>query len=339
MQKITINVVAKHAGVSKKTVSRVLNNEPNVSDSTKSKVQAAFDELGYRPSPQARGLATNQSFLIGLVYDNPNKSYVSDVQTGALKECEDKGYHLLIQPVIHDSEDLLQKLDSLLTSSRLDGIVLTPPFSDMTGLIELLESKNVPFVRIGPTRMLSASPSVISNDVEAAYEMTSYLVSLGHTKIGFIKGHPKHNASQQRLEGYQQALKENGIAFESDFVQQGLFTFRSGEECARKLLALKEPPSAIFASNDYMAAGVLKVATQRNISVPHQLSVAGFDNAPISRYIWPSLTTIKQPVKQMASSAVELLIKTIRRQTLANKLIQLDDELIARDSTAPFLRS
>lgn len=335
MQKVTINVVAQHAGVSKKTVSRVLNNEPNVSEATKLKVLKVFEELGYRPSAQARGLATNQSFLIGLMYDNPNKTYVSDVQTGALQICNQNGYHLLIHPADHESKDLLHNLDNLITDSRLDGLVLTPPFSDMGSLQEMLEQRGLPYAKIGPTVLDEVTPSVVSNDVEASFEMTKYLISLGHTRIGFIKGHPDHNVSEQRLQGYRKAIEENGISYDSDYVVQGYFTFTSGETCARQLLALSVPPTAIFASNDYMAAGVLKVASQKKISVPHELSVAGFDNAPISSYLWPALTTVKQPIRDMAAHALQLLIDVIHKRPSDQQLVQLTDELIVRDSSAP----
>ncbi|TQV89687.1 LacI family DNA-binding transcriptional regulator [Aliikangiella coralliicola] len=335
MQKVTINVVAKHAGVSKKTVSRVLNDEPNVSQSTKQKVTDAFNELGYRPSPQARGLATNQSFLIGLVYDNPNKSYVSDIQTGALEICDKNGYHLLIHPTDHESEQSLTGIDSLITESRLDGLVLTPPFSDMKSLLEMLDSRKIAYVRIGATVMESDSLCVISNDVQAAYQMTRYLISLGHVQIGFIKGHIDHNVSEQRFQGYCSALEEAGIEINSDYIQQGDFRFTSGEDCGRRLLGLASPPTAIFASNDYMAAGVLKVASQRRIMIPHELSVVGFDNAPICEYLWPSLTTIKQPVRAMASQAVNILIENIREKGSSHEKRQLDGELIVRESSAP----
>lgn len=340
MQKVTINVVAKHAGVSKKTVSRVLNNEPNVSDATKQKVRAVFDELGYRPSPVARALATNQSFLIGLVYDNPNKSYVSEIQEGALSSCAEKGYHLIIHPTDHNGEYLLSNIDALLTESRLDGLVLTPPFSDMTDLISLLDDKGIPYVRIGATefgRVVEQNRvlSVISNDQQAAYQMTKYLISLGHHKIGFVKGHPDHPVSEQRYNGFVTALEDAGIANEDDYVQQGYFNFSSGEDCGRRLLSLSQPPTAIFASNDYMAAGILKVASQRSISVPHELSVAGFDNAPISEYIWPSLSTIRQPIFSMAESALDILIDRIQKRPLPDKITVLSSELITRESTAP----
>ncbi len=336
LQKITINDVAKHAGVSKKTVSRVLNDEPNVSEDTKLKVKAVFDELGYYPSPQARGLASNQSFLLGLVYDNPNDSYVADVQAGALNVCADKGYHLLIHPCDRNSETLISELVVLVTHSRLDGLVLTPPFSDMQPLLDELENKSIAYVRIGSTLTKSKSPSVIGSDTDAAFEMTNHLISLGHTKIGFIKGHPDHKVSQQRFDGYCRALKSGGIKLDDQCVQEGFFTFQSGEEAARRLLSLSSPPTAIFASNDLMAAGVFKVASQKNINIPFELSVAGFDNAPISEYIWPSMTTVKQPVREKAAQALLMLISTIRNIEISNRHVQLNDNLVIRESTAPF---
>ena len=202
MKKITINDVARHAGVSKKTISRVLNDEPNVSVDTKTKVQRSFEALGYRPNPQARGLASNQSFLIGLLYDNPNKSYVSDIQSGALERCKLDGYNLIIYPEDHESDCLLSNLENGLISANLDGIILTPPFSDMSPLLELLERRRIPFIRLGATLSLTGSACVISNDNEASYQMCRYLISLGHSQIGFIEGHPDHNVSQLRLKGY-----------------------------------------------------------------------------------------------------------------------------------------
>lgn len=335
MKKITINDVAKHASVSKKTISRVLNNEPNVSPDTRVKVHQAFDELGYRPNPQARGLASNQSYLIGLVYTSTSNSFVSKIQSGALNRCQADGYNLIIYPEDHDNDNLLNNLERGLISADLDGIILTPPFSDMQPLLDLLNHKKIPFVRVGGNESLSNEPSVLSNDAEASYEMCRYLISLGHTQIALIKGHPDHAASHQRLKGYQKALAEAGIEIQSNYIQQGYFTFESGENCARKLLSLDSRPTAIFASNDYMAAGIIKVANQKNLSIPNDLSVTGFDNAPASRYIWPSLTTIKQPITSMASEGTRMLIRLIRQKPLENSTVIFKDELIVRESSAP----
>jgi len=335
LQKATINDVAKYAEVSKKTVSRVLNNEPNVSNKTRQKVKNAFEKLSYKPSPQARGLACKQSFLIGLLYFNPNTSYVNDIQNGALKVCNEAGYHLIIHQEDNNNTDLLNDLHNFVSQSQLDGLVLTPPFSDNLDLLKMLNEHSIPYVRIAPTTSLSVSPCVTNNDEQTAYDMTQYLINLGHMKVGFIKGHPEHNASEQRLSGYKRALEENHIGLDKNYLTQGFFDFKSGEKCARQLLSLDVPPTAIFASNDYMAAGVFKVASQRNLSVPHDLSIAGFDDASISRHIWPSLTTIQQPVQELSSNAVELLLNVIRNKSSENKLVQLHSNLIIRESCAP----
>lgn len=335
MKKITINDVARHAGVSKKTISRVLNAELNVSAKTREKVKKSFAELGYKPNPQARALASNQSFLIGLVYPSQSNSYVSNMQKGALERSRAEGFHLVIYPENHENENLVSQFETNLDSTNLDGVILTPPFSDMSGLLNLLKIKGVPVVRIGALSFLNQIPSVISNDVEASYDMCRYLISIGHHKIAFIKGRLDHGATEQRLEGYEKALKEAGIPLLDQYIQQGDFSFESGENCARQLLSLQTPPSAIFASNDYMAAGIVKVASQKGISIPHDLTVTGFDNAPASRYIWPSLTTIKQPITEMATEATRMLIRIIRKKPLENLCVTIRNELIVRESSAP----
>lgn len=339
MKKITINDVAAHAGVSKKTISRVLNNEPNVSPDTKLKVDTAVKTLGYRPNIHARGLASSHSYLIGLFYPSQSNSYVSNIQKGALERCRAEGFHLVVYPEDHENENLVEILESSLNSANLDGIILTPPFSDMKPLLDLLRKREIPVVRIGALSSHDNIPSVISNDADASYEMCRYLISIGHSKIGFIIGHIDHSSSNQRLMGYRKALDEAGISVSDEYVQQGNFTFESGEDCARKLLALKNPPTAIFASNDYMAAGIVKVATQKGILIPNDLTVTGFDNAPASRYIWPSLTTIKQPITEMAIEATRILIRLIHQKPIENLSVTIKDELIVRESSAPAPRN
>jgi len=339
MKKITINDVAKHAGVSKKTISRVLNDEPNVSSDTKQRVENSFRELGYRPNLQARGLAGSHSFLIGLIYPSQSNSYVSNIQKGALERCRAEGFHLVIYPEDHENENLLVQIESSLVSANLDGIMLTPPFSAMQPLVQLIKNLNIPLILIGAPSLIKDVPSVISNDMEASYEMCRYLVSIGHSKIAFIQGHPDHASSEQRFIGYKKALSEAGVSMQEKYIQQGNFTFESGEECARRLLSLKNPPSAIFASNDYMAAGIVKVANQKGISIPNQLTVTGFDNAPASRYIWPALTTIKQPITEMAIEATRILIRVIRNKPLESLTVTIKDELIVRESSAPAPRN
>lgn len=334
MKKVTINSVASHAGVSKKTVSRVLNNEPNVSAATREKVLAVFKELDYTPNPIARGLAQNRSFIIGCLYDNPSKSYITRVQTGALAACQENKYNLLIHPCEFRGDALLNNVEQLLHTSRLDGIVLTPPFGDFPELVNFLKSKNVPFARVASAILKDESISVRSNDEQGAFEITEHLIGLGHKSIAFIKGHPDHSATQQRFKGYRRALANHGIEFDERLVEEGNFSYHSGVDSARSILDLSPRPTAVFASNDYMAAAVLKLATQRKLNVPDDISIAGFDNAPIARHIWPGLTTIAQPVEEMTKLAVSQLISHISQPQEKPYQITLESRLITRESTA-----
>ncbi len=334
MKKVTINSVASYAGVSKKTVSRVLNNEPNVSAATREKVLAVFKELDYTPNPIARGLAQNRSFIIGCIYDNPSKSYITRVQTGALAACQENNYNLLIHPCELRGDALINNIEQLLQSSRLDGLVLTPPFCDFGELVDFLKSKKIPYARVASAILEDDSISVTSNDEQGAFEITEHLINLGHTSIAFIKGHPDHSATEQRFKGYLRALTTHGIEFNERLVEEGNFSYHSGVDSARSILDLSPRPTAVFASNDYMAAAVLKLATQRNLRVPDDISIAGFDNAPIARHIWPGLTTIAQPVEEMTKQAVTQLITHIIEPQESPYKVILEAKLITRESTA-----
>ncbi|MCF2858098.1 LacI family DNA-binding transcriptional regulator [Pseudoalteromonas sp. SMS1] len=334
MKKVTINSVAEYAGVSKKTVSRVLNNEPNVSPATREKVLKVFKELDYKPNPIARGLARNKSFIIGCLYDNPSKSYITRVQSGALEACHKFNYNLLIHPCELRGDELIENVGQLLTTSRLDGLVLTPPFSDSQELIDYLKQQDIPYARVASAIQDDSSISVRSNDEQGAFELTEHLISLGHRDIAFIKGHPDHSATEKRFSGYRNALVKHGIDFKSHLVAEGNFSYHSGADSAKEILDLDPMPTAVFASNDYMAAAVLKLATQRQIKVPGDISIAGFDNAPIARHIWPGLTTIAQPVEEMTRQAVEQLIMQISDPSTEVYQKVLEAKLITRESTA-----
>jgi len=334
MPRATIWDVANKAGVSIKTVSRVVNKEANVRPQMRDRVDAAITQLGYRPNNSARSLAGNRSYMLGLLYDNPSAAYILDIQEGVLSACEHEGFNLLIHPCDYESPKLLTEVSDLLEKSRIDGLVLSPPLSDVTPLLELLRKQHAHYVRIAPKVLKHASPSVHLNEREAAKQMTQHLISLGHTRIAFIVGHPDHGASVDRLAGHKLAMQEAGNRVSPGSIVQGDFSFESGEACARKLLQRKRRPTAIFASNDYMAAGVMKVAQQLRISVPADLSIAGYDDAPVSRQIWPSLTTVKQPAQELASEATSLLIQHIRGVPGESADVHLDCTLVIRDSTS-----
>lgn len=332
-QKVTIVDVAKRAGVSIKTVSRVLNSEPNVRSDTREKVLKAAKALHYQPNPSARGLAGNRSFSIGLLYENPQEfGYVKDALNGVIGTCEAEGYSLLMRPCGEQVNS--EEVRKFVAQTRVDGAVLTAPVCDEPEVTDLLEELGVPFAQLAPKAPRSDWIAVQCNDEDASYDMTDYLISLGHRRIGFIKGHPDHGATEKRLAGYRRCLEDHDIPFDRALVIQGYFDFESGQRCARKLLDLPNPPTAIFASNDDMAAGVIFTARERGIGVPEELSVAGFDDSPAASHTWPPLTTIKQPIVEMAARATQRLIGRLRGASDEADEETFTCELIVRRSTA-----
>lgn len=338
MSSVTIHHVAKRAEVSIKTVSRVLNLEPNVRPDTRAKVLAAVEALQYRPNQSARSLAGAKSFLICLFYDNPSPAYVSDVQLGATSRCRQAGYHLIVEPIDSSSAELGRTVRATLSTLKVDGVILTPPVSDNFDVLAALEQSGTPYVRIAPDRELERAARVHMDDRLAAHDMTERLIAAGHTDIGFIKGHPDHGASHLRFEGYEAAMRAHGLQVRPERVVQGLFSFASGLAAAELLLAGPDRPTAIFASNDDMALGVIAVAGRVGVSVPGDLSVAGFDDTPSAQIVWPQLTTVRQPIVEMAAAATDLLISGEARRASIEGMPApsrlLDFEIIVRASTA-----
>jgi LacI family transcriptional regulator len=325
--------VAKRAGVSIKTVSRVVNRQSNVSDATRTRVMAAVEALSYRPNVFARGLASEHSFLIGLLYDNPSASYVAALQLGVLARCREEGYHLIVEQLDVQSANLGHEVYALATESNLYGAVLSPPLCDSQVVIEALGRARTRFVRIAPEKHLPGASDVRIDDHKAAYDMTAYLIGLGHKRIGFIKGHPDHRAAFARFEGYRAALAQAGLPLIEELCVQGYFSYQSGMEAGERLLALKKRPTAIFASNDDMAAAVLAASQRFNLKIPSQLSVAGFDDSLVAQVVWPRLTTCRQPIRDMAATAVSMLIQRPGEDGAGER--RLDHELVVRESTAP----
>ncbi|MEY3041736.1 MAG: hypothetical protein RLZZ174_818 [Pseudomonadota bacterium] len=332
----TIVEVAERACVSIKTVSRVVNREPSVSDRTREKVEAAIAALDYRPNPSARGLAGNRSYSLGLLYQAPREfGYVRNALDGVMAACEAEGYALLMRPC----QDIpkLDALDQFLAQTRIDGAVLTAPICDDRSVLKLLEDRGIPFCQLSPAPHHASKLSAEADDEKASYELTQYLLDLGHRRIGFIKGHPDHSASEARLVGYLAALKAAGLRRAPALLKQGYFDFESGKTCARKLLSQKLRPTAIFASNDEMASGVLFVARELGISVPDQLSVVGFDDSMVAERTWPPLTTVRQPVQAMADALTRKLIGQLRGRSLDGPPppLRYACELILRGSAGP----
>ncbi len=332
-ERSNIRDVAARAGVAVKTVSRVLNDHPYVSASTKARVEEAMRALDFRPSIAARILSGAKSNQIALIYDNHSPYYMHQIQMGCWERCQAEGIRLLAQPVDVSDPRVGDQIRGLVSETHVDGIILSSPVTDCDPVLRALEAMDVPFVRISPGTNHALTSSVFMDDAQAADDMTTHIINLGHRRIGFIKGHPNHMASDDRLFGYRRALDRAGIAYEPQLVADGEFDFDSGTRAGRYFLDMAEPPTAIFAANDDMAAGVLAVAHDRGIDLPGQLSVAGFDDTTLARTVWPPLTTIHQPMQELARTATDLLIAggdlTHRR---------LPHILVERASVAPPIR-
>ena len=307
-ERANIRDVAAKAGVAVKTVSRVLNGHPYVSADTKARVEEAMRSLDFRPSVAARILSGAKSNQIALIYDNHSPYYMFQIQTGCWDFCRTNNIRLIAQPVDVADPQVGEQVRGLVSETHVDGIILSSPVTDCDPVLRALEAMDIPFVRISPGTNHALTSSVFMDDAQAADDMTTHLINAGHRRIGFIKGHPNHMASDDRLFGYRRALDRAGLPYDPVLVRDGAFDFDSGVCGGRDLLDLPNRPSAIFASNDDMAAGVLAVAHDRGMNVPEELSVTGFDDTTLARTLWPPLTTIHQPMAELARTATEILI-------------------------------
>lgn len=315
-----------------KTVSRVMNNEPSVAQKTRDKVKEVARALNYTPNLAAKSLATSKSYLIAMLYDIPSPGYAINIQKGATKACREFNYHLVVEPIDTSQDNYIDVIQNLLGHLRVDGVILAPPLCDNGEVVRLLTQRNVAYIPIAPSARHGAISSVKMNDVLAAREMTEYLISKGHKNIGFIKGHPNHSASALRFQGFREAMRSAGMTINPDWIAQGDFTYRSGVEAGGTILNSKQRPTAIFASNDDMAAGVIALAMRQGLNVPKDLAVAGFDDTPLADSVWPRLTTIRQPVQEMGYTAAKLLLSP--DPEAQGEDVNLDHALIERESTS-----
>jgi LacI family transcriptional regulator len=333
-QKTTITDVARLAGVSKRTVSRVINNSSKVGEATRKKIQAIIDDLNYSPNTQARGLASRRSYLLGMIYDNPDAFYIDAVQRGMLSVCREFGYELVVHPCDKNSDSLTNEAVNFVNRSKLDGVLILPPISENNELAEALVKAGINYVRLASIALDKAEHVVISNERAATAEMTEYLIGLGHKNIGYITGPEGLKSTLERREGFCQSMQKHGLELNENMIARGAYTFDSGVECALQLLASHKPPTAIFASNDEMATGVINAARSIGMKVPEDLSVAGFDDSLLASRFIPKLTTIRRPVMEMARMAASKLIASIDgRDEDARIGVILVPSLVVRDST------
>lgn len=329
--------VGRRAGVSTKTVSRVFNDEPHVSDDLRKRVRAAADALNYHPNVFAQSLVRRRSHLIGLIYEKPSASYVVDLQMGVLERLQGERYRLIVIPVqsVHDNA---RDIVGLLRSAALDGVVLAPPASDHPVILKQLAEAGIRFSRIAPSRQLDLGCSTLLDDIAGAQAVAAHVLALGHRDIGIVKGDPGHAATDARLIGYGQAFRDAGCEMRLDRIETGFFTFDGGIEAGRRMLDRTDRPTAILAQNDEMAVGVMLAARELGLSLPGDLSIAGFDDAEASRIVWPRLTTVRQPVFDMAVAATGMLIDQLEGRLTVQRT-EHNNELLIRDSTAPLAES
>jgi LacI family transcriptional regulator len=304
----TINDIARLARVSKKTVSRVINRSPFVREETRARIEAVIAEMDYSPDPQARGLAFRRSFLIGLVYDNPTPQYVVNMQLGILDGLRGTGFELVVHPCDRASPSFLADIRGFIERQKLAGVVLTPSVSEDEGVAALLAEIGCDYVRIASVAMDTPQRMIVSHDRLGAAAAGHHLAELGHTRLAFISGPPTFRSSHERRAGFEEALNSHGLRLDPGYVREGAYTFESGIECAEALLALKPPPTAIFAGNDEMAAGVLQVALRSGLQSPRDISVVGFDDFQIASRLWPPLTTVRAPTRLTGMLAAQKLL-------------------------------
>lgn len=340
-QRVSIRDVAEAAGVSLKTVSRVINEDAAVRPEMRERVRQAITALNYQSDPLARSLRSPHSFAIGLVYSNPNAQYLVSLQNGVLSACREQGYGLQIHPCSTPAHGSVQELMALVQRSRLAGLVLAPPMSEQRDLVDALTAHGVALIRIvsAGDDPRDADGCVRVNDRLAAHAITEHLIQLGHSRISFLWGDGYYESSVQRYAGYMDAMRDYGIEVDPGLVLEGEFSFNSGFRRARRLLALPTPPTAVFGSNDEIAAGVLAAARSVGFDVPGDLAIAGFEDSPFSQLTWPPLTTARQDTVEMGRRAALRLIERVR-QTQSGKVAEpiaehFTPELVVRGSTAP----
>ena len=305
----TINDIARFAQVSKKTVSRVLNKSPFVNAETRERIEAIMAKASYSPDPQARALAFRRSFLVSLIFDNPNPQYVVNMQQGVLDGLKGSGLELVIHPCDRHSRSYLEDIRRSVERLKLFGAILTPSVSEDEQLARMLEQMKCSYVRIASVLLDHPDRMVVSHDRLGGEQVARHLSELGHRRIGFISGPLTFRSSHERRAGLEDGLAAAGLELRPEWVTQGAYTFESGVSCGRALLSRAGRPTAIFCANDEMAVGLLHAAREAGLRVPEDLSVVGFDDFRIATQSFPALTTLHSPIRTIGLRAAQKLFE------------------------------
>lgn len=330
MRRPTIIDVARHAGVSWKTVARVVNREPGVRADTVARVEASIAALAYRPNTAARALAAERTFLIGVLSAALSAHYSVAFSRGAAAICRQRGYHLVLEHIDLDDVDLASQVDRMLRTADLHGVIVPPPLCNNAALLETLTRWKVPAVLIDPVDRACGLPFVQVDDEAGIAALVAYAVALGHRTFAIVEGPPDHRAATARRTAFAAAVSRHGGVISQS--EPGEFTFASGFAAGQRLFAHGPKASFVFATNDDMAAGVIAAAGQASIRVPDQLSVAGFDDSDVAQLVWPPLTTLRQPIEEIAATAVDMLTRDAKAAPLTWSGFGV--ELMIRGSTA-----
>ena len=334
---ITINDIARMAGVSKKTVSRVINNASSVKEKTRVEIKKIIKETGFVPNPQAQALAFRRSFLIGLIYDNPSPQYIVNIQRGVLEALKGTRYQLVLRPCDRAEPDYHDQILAFVQQHNPFGLIFVPSISEDVELSEKLKQRNCHFIRIASVDLDDPEHQIKTADAEGAKLAARHLAQLGHRKIAHIHGPESFTSTHQRRAGFKAGLKEFGLNLDPELTAEGAYTFDSGVKCATTILHGKHRPTAIFVGNDEMAIGVYFAARKAGLRIPDDLSVVGFDDTPMVTRIWPPMTSVRSPIRDIGFDAAKLLMtsdKPTPGKAPAN-LHTIGLNLIVRESTCP----
>lgn len=329
----TINDIARIAKVSKKTVSRVINDSPLVKPRTREVVKAIIAELGYTPDPQARALALRRSFLVGLVYDNPSPQYVVNMQRGILDALEETDFQLVLRPVSRTDANYPGRLKQFIQHHKPFGLILPPSVSEDEELVAMFRDNDVDYVRIASGMLDEPSRMILTHDSEGAAQAARHLCALGHTDIAHIHGPESFRSAPERRSGFQRGLAEAGVALNPDLTVEAGYTFDSGLQAMERLLYGKRRPTAVFAGNDEMATGAYVAVRKAGLRIPEDVSIVGFDDTPIAGRLWPALTTVRLPIREMGQAAARLLLAQAAG-VVREDVISFTPEIVVRESTA-----
>ena len=328
-----METVAQEAGVSMMTVSRVLNGKTNVRPETRRKVEETIRKMGYTPNFSARSLASAEAPFVGLAYLNPSSGYLGQFLIGALSAARRGGLHVILEACSDESGDWVDELLAFCRQSQLRGLVLPPPLCDDPEVLDAAKGIGLTVVRVSPSRHNENFVSIRIDEYRAAFEMTLKLIEMGHTEIGFLRGPENQDGAMQRLAGFMDAMQQSGITIDKRWIANGDFAPGPALEAGKKMLKGKSRPTAIFASNDDMAAGLYTAALQAGLSIPNDISIVGFDDQPIAQSLWPALTTVHQPIVDMASRAIDVIASKNAASSKGRDII-FPFEIVMRGSLA-----